>query len=322
MLGSVRRIAAESFRAAGGIGMVRWLHRRSLRILMYHRFASSADLERQCAHLRTHYVPVSLSQVADARNGGAPLPERAIAVTVDDGYRDFHDIAFPVFARHEIPATIFVVSRFLDGDYWLWGDRVKYCFRHTPLERVRLELPRGCVVAYSLSDDTSRARAASNLKERAKRMPSSDCEALVEGLPAALKVEMPPRPPGEFAPMTWDEARRVAAGGMEVGAHTVTHPILSGLASRQELDAEIAGSRDRIQECLDRPVRHFCYPNGRMRDIGPALAAVRQAGFDTAVTTETGINGADADLHLLRRIGVETSYREQYFEQCAAAFRV
>jgi peptidoglycan/xylan/chitin deacetylase (PgdA/CDA1 family) len=322
MLGSVRRIAAESFRAAGGIGMVRWLHRRSLRILMYHRFTSSADLERQCAHLRAHYVPVSLSQVADARNGGAPLPERAIAVTVDDGYRDFHDIAFPVFARYQIPATIFVVSRFLDGDFWLWGDRVKYCFRHTPLEQVRFELRGGQVVEYSLSDDRVRARAAGDLKERAKRMPSSDCEALVEGLPAALKVEIPPRPPGEFAAMTWEEARRVAAGGMEVGAHTVTHAILSGLASRQELDAEIAGSRDRIQGCLDRPVRHFCYPNGRMRDIGPALDAVRQAGFDTAVTTETGVNAADADLHLLRRIGVETSYQEQYFEQCAAAFRV
>lgn len=289
---------------------------------MYHRFTSPEDLERQCAHLRAHYVPVSLSQVAEARNAGAPLPQRAIAVTVDDGYRDFHDIAFPVFAKYHIPATIFVVSRFLDGDYWLWGDRVKYCFRHTPLMQAHLELPDGSVVEYSLADETSRARAASDLKERAKRMASIDCATLVDGLPAALKVEIPPRPQGEFAPMSWDDARRVAAGGMEVGAHTVSHPILSALGSRQELDSEIAGSRDRIQACLDRPVRHFCYPNGRMRDIGPALEAVRGAGFDTAVTTETGVNGVDADLHLLRRIGVETSYREQYFEQCAAAFRV
>jgi peptidoglycan/xylan/chitin deacetylase (PgdA/CDA1 family) len=322
MLGSVRRIAADSFRAAGGVGMVRWLRRRSLRILMYHRFTTAEDLERQCAHVRAHYVPVSLSQIADARNGGAPLPDRALAVTVDDGYSDFHDIAFPVFARYGIPATVFVVSRFLDGDYWLWGDRVKYCFRHSPLQRVRLEMPDGTVLEYALTDETARARTASDLKERAKRLPSSDCAGLVDSLPAALKVEIPSRPQGEFAPMSWEDARRVVAGGMEVGAHTVTHPILSALGSRQELDSEIAGSRDRIEARLDRPVRHFCYPNGRMRDIGPALDAVRDAGFDTAVTTETGINRADSDLHLLRRIGVETSYREQYFEQCAAAFRV
>jgi peptidoglycan/xylan/chitin deacetylase (PgdA/CDA1 family) len=322
MLGSVRRIAADSFRAAGGVGVVRWLRRRSLRILMYHRFTSREDLERQCAHLRAHYVPVSLSHVAAARNGGAPLPERALAVTVDDGYRDFHDVAFPVFAQYGIPAMVFVVSRFLDGDYWLWGDRVKYCFRHSPLEDVRFELPGGSVLEYSLSGDTARERAARDLKERAKRLPSSDCAGLVDSLPGLLKVEVPSRPQGEFAPMSWDDARRVVAGGMEVGAHTVTHPILSALPSRQELDSEIAGSRDRIEACLDRPVRHFCYPNGRMRDIGPALDAVREAGFDTAVTTETGINRADADPLLLRRIGVETSYREQYFEQCAAAFRV
>lgn len=320
-MGNVRRIAADSFRAVGGVGMVRWLRRRSLRILMYHRFTSSVDLERQCAHLRAHYVPVSLSEVADARNGGPPLPERAIAVTVDDGYRDFHDVAFPVFARYQIPATIFVVSRFLDGDFWLWGDRVKYCFLHSPLEQAHLELP-GSVVEYSLSDDATRACAASDLKERAKRLPSRECAAMVDSLPTALKVEIPLRPLGEFAPMSWDDARRVAAGGMEVGAHTVTHPILSALSSRQELDTEIGGSRDRIQACLDRSVRHFCYPNGRMRDIGPALDVVRDAGFDTAVTAETGINRVDTDVHLLRRIGVETSYREQYFEQCAAAFHM
>ena len=59
-----------------------------------------------------------------------------------------------------------------------------------------------------------------------------------------------------------------------------------------------------------------------MRDIGEALERVRAAGFATAVTTEPGINRAAADPLLLRRIGVETSYPESYFEQRAAAFRV
>jgi hypothetical protein len=180
----------------------------------------------------------------------------------------------------------------------------------------------GRVLEYALPDAAARERAANGLKEHAKLLTAADSAALVGSLPAALRVEIPPRPQGEFAPMSWDQARRVAEGGMEVGAHTVTHPILSALASRQELDTEVAGSRDRIAECLQRPVRHFCYPNGRMCDIGPALDAVRDARYETAVTTERGVNCAGSDPLMLRRIGVETTFQERYFEQCAAAFRV
>src|SRR5882724_2395539 len=104
--------ARDSFRAAGGVRVVRWLNRRNLRILMYHRFTTRAALERQCAHIREHYNPISLTRAAESLRGGNPLPERAVAITVDDGYRDFHDIAFPVFSAYQIPATVYVVTRF------------------------------------------------------------------------------------------------------------------------------------------------------------------------------------------------------------------
>jgi hypothetical protein len=49
-------------------------------------------------------------------------------------------------------------------------------------------------------------------------------------------------------------------------------PDLSALADPEELREEIAGSKARIESELDRPVLHFCYPNGKMRDIGPAAS--------------------------------------------------
>ena len=70
-------------------------------------------------------------------------------------------------------------------------------------------------------------------------------------------------------------------------------------------------------------VRHFCYPNGLRRDISlEAAEAVRQAGYETAVTTEVGMNLRHTGLLRLRRIGVDPTYEPRYFEQCAAAFHI
>ncbi len=73
---------------------------------------------------------------------------------------------------------------------------------------------------------------------------------------------------------------------------------------------------------LDAPARHFCYPNGRPRDIGPeAVEAVRRAGFHTAVTTVPGINSSGTDLLDLRRIAADPGYESGYFQRCVAAAR-
>ncbi len=306
---------------AGGFHVARWLHRSRFRILMYHRFPSRRALERQCAHIRRHYSPVALSEIARCLRENAPLPPLALAVTVDDGYRDFYDVAFPVFREYAIPAAVFVVTRFLDGNYWLWADRVAYSFRHTPLTRARIELP-SVPLDFILDGPESRSAATNRLKQDLKLLPHAEFTSVLDSLPTALRVEIPAWPQDGFQAMNWDEARRVSANGMEIGAHTVTHPILSALETPDQLAAEVAGSRRRIEEELNRPVAHFCYPNGRIRDIGSALDAVREAGFATAVTTESGTNALNADPLLLRRIGVETSYSEAYFEQCAAAVRV
>ena len=65
-----------------------------------------------------------MKQVAAALHGGEPLPPKAVAITVDDGYRDFLLRAYPVFHEFEIPATVFLVSDFIDGTGMLWWDRL------------------------------------------------------------------------------------------------------------------------------------------------------------------------------------------------------
>ena len=268
----LKSAAAAVFHHAGGLAAVRWINRQGLRILMYHRFSDRAALARQCAHIRRHYHPVSMTAVSEWLHAGRRLPPYALAVTVDDGYDDFQQAGYPVFAEYGIPVTIFLVSDFLDGKSWLWFDRVLYAFGSTRLCEASVEMPGGNVLRFKLDSAAARHAGGQHLADLAVALSPADRRELVGALPRLLNVEMPEQAPAEYRPLSWDAVRLLAASGVEFGAHTKTHPILSALTDPEELREEIAGSKARIESELVRPVLHFCYPNGKMQDIGVAAA--------------------------------------------------
>lgn len=95
--------------------------------------------------------------------------------------------------------------------------------------------------------------------------------------------------------------KEVAARGVEVGAHTSTHPALTELAPEQ-LDDELAGAADRLEALgLPRP-RAFSYPYGLWdRDLAEAVA---EAGYEVAFTVERGAVTPEAHPHALPRTAV------------------
>jgi hypothetical protein len=160
------------------------------------------------------------------------------------------------------------------------------------------------------------------LHERMQSVPNDERLAMMAALPAELGVELPETVPEEFAPLTWEEVRRLAAEGVMFGAHTHTHPILSRITDPVELRAEIAGSKEEIEKKLGSPVRHFCYPNGTARDINvKAIELVREAGFTTAVTTEPGLNARGADPYQLKRQGLDPLVEHRYYVELLAGVR-
>jgi len=104
--------------------------------------------------------------------------------------------------------------------------------------------------------------------------------------------------------MTAGQLRQWIAGGMDVGAHTRNHVDLTALSDDAARE-EIALCRSEIEETIDAPVRHFCYPYGR---FGPHHAdMVRAAGYDTATTVRRGRVRPDDDLFELPRVLVAKS---------------
>jgi peptidoglycan/xylan/chitin deacetylase (PgdA/CDA1 family) len=299
------------------------MNRKGLRILMYHRFPDASGLDLQCRHLRQCYRLMSLSEAAASFEENKPLAPNSVSVTVDDGYRDFYEVAYPVFSAHQIPVTAYLVTDFLDGKVWLWLDQVRYAFLNTPRRQFQMELPGGMALKFSLGSEEERRIANQKTLEALKLVCNDDRLRAVSLLAELLEVQIPNRPPRGAEPLAWDEVRGMAQSGVEFGAHTRRHPVLSRVTSRSELTDEIAGSKRRLEEVLGTRVRHFCYPNGLRRDISEeTVEAVRQAGYHTAVTTEAGLNRKGDDPFWLRRIGVEPGYAPEYFQQCAAGFHL
>jgi peptidoglycan/xylan/chitin deacetylase (PgdA/CDA1 family) len=320
MIHRAKGIIRAALHSSGAVDAVRRLRRRAVRILMYHHFSSdSGRLREQCEHIRNYYQPVSLELIGESLQTSKSLPYNPLAVTVDDGYRDFFLYAYPVFRDCQIPVTVFLVSDFVDRKLWLWGDQLEYLFQHTSTKLVSLQWINGRTKHLNLGTNDQRLRASNQVFDALIRVTNHERLKLMGVLSKMLGVEAPALPPPKLSPLSWVEIKEMARSGVTFGAHTRTHPILSRLRDADSLREEIEGCKQRIEEEIGQPVLHFSYPNGKVADFNKhAVEAVRRAGFLTAVTSERGMNLDSADSFLLRRIGVEPLGDTPYFRELLA----
>jgi peptidoglycan/xylan/chitin deacetylase (PgdA/CDA1 family) len=124
---------------------------------------------------------------------------------------------------------------------------------------------------------------------------------LVAGLMGETSRWLRPELGMDLPIMSWDTARTLAASGFQCGAHTVTHPRLSGLdPSRRR--AELVDARNRLEQELDLPVLHLAYPYGSFD--ADVQRAASEAGYLTACSTRTGFSGPDDDQLALQRVPI------------------
>ena len=281
-----------------GLGTILTLHRFE-RDATNESMTSVTALRAQLAYLRAQgYYLLPLASLVDELTAGRTPPPNAIAFTVDDGYADFRDLAAPVFAEFDCPVTVFVTTGPIDRTMWFWWDRIEFAFDNAPVRRLDI-LIGGEPVSYAWASVAQARDAAVDFSERLK--PVSEQERLdgVDRLCAALHADTSGPAPAAYETMSWDDLRTLVATGLvDVGPHTVTHPILSRLDADQ-ISWEIRESWRRLRAECPSAIPVFCYPNGTPADFTrETMAAVRDAGLAAAVTTEpghVGRLGADAD---------------------------
>lgn len=275
-----------------------------LSVLAYHRVLaapdplipgepSAAEFERRMRWVKANFKVLPLSEAVRALREDR-LPAGALCISFDDGYADNYNIALPILLRHGLPATFFVATGFLDGGC-MFNDVVIEAVRRAGSADLDLEgLGLG---RHRLGSDEQRVRAIERILGRLKYL-ELERRRLV-ALEIGQRV-------GSVAPndlmMTSAQVGALHAAGMEIGAHTVTHPILAEIPLRRARH-EMEASRARLEEITGAPVRLFAYPNGSpRRDYHAEHAGLaRELGFDAAVSAAWGAARAGDDLYQIPR---------------------
>jgi len=280
--------------------------RGGLSVLIFHRVLAQADplfpqetdarrFDAVCGWLRDWCNVLPLDTAVRRLQEGR-LPARALAITFDDGYADNHDVALPILARHGLAATFFVATGFLDGGR-MWNDTLIESLRRTPLAKLDVEGLGAGVPTFEVDTAAQKRAAIDTLIAHAKYMQVHARERFVDEVARRCRVE----PPGELM-LSSQQVRQLRAAGMQIGAHTVSHPILARLPA-EGARQEILASKKVLESLLQEPIGLFAYPNGKPeRDYGvEAVDIVRECGFDAAFSTAPGVARTGADPYQLPR---------------------
>src|SRR6266481_6419459 len=275
-------------------------------ILTFHRVNDEQDpflpamrtsvFAARIAYIARHYRVLTVEDLVERARQGT-VPRNALALTFDDGYRDNLSHAAPILAQHGLPATIFLATGYIGTPDMPWFDHVALAFKLS--QRGNIALP-GCEPLL-LETEGDRLTGLERAIAWLKRLPDEERRREVKRLLVELQPRGPDRP--KRAMLTWNEVDALRGLGFSVGAHTVTHPILSRVTPERARE-EIHGSKDAIERALGVTVGAFAYPNGGPEDYTPTtVRLVQECGFRCAVSTRRGLNGPATPPFELRRGG-------------------
>lgn len=284
---------------AGGSG-----ENARLSVLIFHRVLPKVDplfldeidtvrFDQICGWLKNWFNVLPLDAAVAHLKAGS-LPSRAACISFDDGYADNCHVALPILQRHGLKATFFIATGFLDGGR-MWNDSLIETVR----ARAGSELNAS---AFGLGicrlDSITQSREVINsLIANVKYLAIAERVRLTEALANAAGVELP-----TDLMMNSRDVKTLFQAGMQIGAHTVSHPILARLSDEEAMQ-EIQTSKEFLQDLLGERIGLFAYPNGKPGEDYSAqtVKVVRQLDFDAAVSTTWGTTSPGDDLLQIRR---------------------
>tara|TARA_R110002095_G_scaffold147182_1_gene127243 strand:+ start:25898 stop:26896 length:999 start_codon:yes stop_codon:yes gene_type:complete len=313
---SKKELLAKAFDWSGLNRLARSTHLwNGLIVLNYHRIgeahgslfdhdlwsASAEDFDQQVRFLSLNFDLVRIHDLDDLwnRNKG-----RYVLITFDDGYRDNYEWAFPILKAYNSPATFFLTTGFLDQRKVAWWDEISWMVRSA----TQSSLPENSWTgdAISLKADNC-DQSIKTLLSVFKKLSGDKTEAFLNFLAKKTGAGRCPQEIADQAWMNWDMVREMNEAGMDIGGHTVNHPILANHPEEQQR-FEIEHCKQRIEAEINNSISAFSYPVGgkdcfdqRTRDC------LKQSGYRWGFSYYGGYSQLDThDNWDIPRIAVES----------------
>ena len=261
------------------------------------------------SYLRAQDIDIITMDAVHQRMVERDFSRRFACFTLDDGYRDNRDFALPVLREFDAPCTVYVTSDFAEGSGRLWWVALDMVVAKASSLDVEIG---GAPVRFDTDTLAGKQVAFSRLHTWLRGLPGEfDVRREISALCARHGVD-------EAAIcrdlcLSWGELQPFADDPLiGIGAHSITHCNLAQQTAAIAAE-EMAASRARIEDALQRPILHFAYPYGDKFAAGAReFAQARAAGFKTAVTTRPGMIFPENARHLtaLPRVSLNGNYQD------------
>lgn len=215
------------------------------------------------------------------------LPTRAVSITFDDGYADNYTNALPILNHFNLKATFFIASGFLNGGR-MWNDTIIEAIRNLPTSSI--DLTKIGLGRFNVRDEAQKSHAAHQIIQQVKHLPFEERNHYTDYI-AKLSSNLP-----NDLMMTDEQIKCLHRNGMEIGGHTVNHPILAKL-DNNNAENEITANKYYLESLLKTPISIFAYPNGKPNSdyLPDQVGLVKKAGYMAAVSTQWGVSTRSTD---------------------------
>lgn len=309
-----RQFSARRLARRGSYGLV----------LMYHRIADTYpdpwDLAVSPANFAAQLEVIkrlgATSTFGDLAKDGlvSSTQARTFAVTMDDGYRDNLTNALPLLEAADVPATVFVTTGTIGTGREFWWDALARIFLgDLPLpERLRIGFASGnldlSIAPAGPKGLAARRTALMKVWQKLRLLPAEGIEEHLQELADWAGVSRAGATSDH--PMDEGELRRFAASPLiEIGGHTVSHPVLPMLGIEDAL-REIRQGRDALRDWTGQEITSFAYPFGAHDSL--SVRFVLEAGFSQACTVMPGVTTSRTDRFRVPRLQVKNWTGEQF----------
>jgi peptidoglycan/xylan/chitin deacetylase (PgdA/CDA1 family) len=211
-------------------------------------------------------------------------------LTFDDGWRDNYTTAFPLLAKFDIPATIFLVTNLVENGTRFWVERLIDAWSNFECRRLITQR-----LGFSAQRRKVEEDGGEEVVEFLKHMSMAERDRLLD----TILTDERACQEGVDRNMSWDQVAEMSRNGIEFGGHTVHHPLLT-FEDDDTVLRELRVAKSTIEAKLGVRARAFCYPNGDWNDR--VRKNVVETGYECAFTTRVGWHVLGDDLFSIRRI--------------------
>lgn len=282
-------------------------------ILFYHRFHSETSdnyhlpymdirgFKREMRHIKRWYTVTTMDELAKRLAIQEDFTSPSIIITIDDGYLNNYNMAYPALKELDLPAMIYLTTGSIGTNNGLWVDDLRNILARTKGKSICVPEILGNEVLDILTP-SQKGDAMLKLFHAMLHLEHQRKMLTMEKISQILGVNEVYKRNGERKMLNWDEVMEMSKNNISFGAHTVNHPTLSKMELR-EAKREIIESKIEIESRIGSKVWHFAIPNGKEEDFNEELKRYcKEIGLKTVASTEPGVVSTQSDPYFLKRI--------------------